>query len=95
MNLHSSTHSIAFPWTVSSGWSLTSKLAIYFGDPTRGSERSAFVWGIQFMKSQLREDFVFEMMIGYNKDLSYCIVYRIVNSTSYYGRFSANIIFSQ
>ena len=94
MNLHSSTHPIAFPWTMSSGWSLDSKLAIYFGDPTRGSERSAFVWGIQFMKSQLTEDFVFEMRIGYFKDLSYCIVYRIVNSTRYDERFSANNIFS-
>ena len=97
MNLQSSTHPIAFPWTMSSGWRLASKFAIYFGDPTRGSERTAFVWGIQFMKSQLlTEDFVFEMRIGYYKDLSYCDggEVRIVNSTSYRWDFSANNIFT-
>ena len=80
---------------MASGWNLASKFAIYFGDPTRASERTAFVWGIQFKKSQLTQDFVFDMRIGYYKDLSYCDgVYQIVNSTSYDGRFSANNIFS-
>ena len=102
MNLHRSTHPHAFPWTMASGWSLASKFAIYFGDPTRASERTAFVWGIQFMKSQLTQDFVFDMRIGYYKDLSYydrasgCDggEYKIVNSTIYDERFSADNIFS-
>ena len=62
--MYSSSHPLAFPWTMASGWNLTSKFAIYFGDPTRATERTAFVWGIQFLKSQLlTEDFVFEMRI--------------------------------
>ena len=55
------------------------------------------------MKSQLTQDFVFDMRIGYYKDLSYydrassCDggEYKIVNSTSYdVTRFSADNIFS-
>ena len=71
MNLQSSSHPLAFPWTLTSGWSLASTFAIYFGDPGRGTERSAFISGIQFMKDQLLEDFVFDLSIGYYKDLSY------------------------
>ena len=71
MNLHSSSHTLAFPWTLTSGWSLASTFAIYFGDPGRGTERSAFISGIQFMKDQLLQDFVFDLSIGYYKDLSY------------------------
>ena len=71
MNLHSSSRPLAFPWTLTSGWSLASTFAIYFGDPGRGTERTAFISGIQFMKDQLLEDFVFDLSIGYYKDLSY------------------------
>ena len=54
------------------------------------------------MKSQLTQDFVFDMRIGYYKDLSYydrassCDggEYQILNSTSYNEEYSADNIFS-
>ena len=68
--MYSSSHPVGFPWTKSTGWSLASKFAITFGNP-ESSDRTAYIWGIQFMKEQLTEDFVFEMRIGYYKDTAY------------------------
>ena len=70
MNMYSSSHTIAFPWTISTGWSLESKFAISFGNPG-STDRTAYIWAIQFMKEQVKEDFVFELRIGYFKDTSY------------------------
>ena len=70
MNMYSSSHPVAFPWTTSTGWSLGSKFAISFGNPG-SSDRTAYIWAFQFMKEQLKEDFVFELRIGYYKDTSY------------------------
>ena len=68
--MYSSSHPVAFPWTTSTGWSLGSKFAISFGNPG-STDRTAYIWAIQFMKEQLTEDFVFELRIGYFKDTSY------------------------
>ena len=70
MNMYSSFHPVAFPWTTSTGWSLGTKFAIFFGSPG-STDRSAYIWAIQFMEEQLKEDFAFEMWIGYFKDTSY------------------------
>ena len=68
--LSSSLHLLAFPWTIHSGWINSHKFAVYFGNPGT-SERTAYIWGIQFMKEQLKETFVFTLRIGYFKDTAY------------------------
>jgi hypothetical protein len=69
-NLYSSGHPVGIPWSKTSGWNLANKFAIYFGNPG-SSERSAFIWAIQFMKTQLTVDFVFTLKIGYYQDTDY------------------------
>ena len=72
-NLFTSTHHPhAFLWTLASGWNMAAteikKFEIFFG---KDDLKTVYVWGIQFMKSQLTADFVFTLRIGYHQDTGY------------------------
>lgn len=54
-----------FPWDGSFGWDLTSPIIIQFGN------QSAFIWGIQFMKSQFKSPVTLTFSIAYYKDTVY------------------------
>jgi hypothetical protein len=54
-----------FPWDGAFGWDLTNPVTILFGS------QSAFIWGIQFMKSQFTSPITLKLSISYYKDTVY------------------------
>jgi hypothetical protein len=54
-----------FPWDGTFGWNLNFPLFIQFG------EQSAFIWGIQFMRSQFTAPVTLKFSIGYYPDTVY------------------------
>ena len=57
-------HYVSFPWTMESGFRTTENgfLVIRFGDP----DRTALIWGMQFMKEQVQKRGTNKMKIAYN-----------------------------
>jgi hypothetical protein len=54
-----------FPWDGTFGWDLSTPLFIQFG------QQSAFIWGIQFMRSQFTDPITLIFSIGYYPDTVY------------------------
>ena len=66
---NTSHHLIGIPWTPATGWNLDNTvvrtLDVFFG------EKTAYVWGVQIMASQLTSSIVLTLSIGYFKDTTY------------------------
>jgi hypothetical protein len=56
---------LTFPWDRTFGWNLVRPLFFQFG------QQSAFIWGIQFMRSQFTSPVTLIFSIGYYQDTVY------------------------